>query len=335
MSNNSKNPAATASETTLQTAPPEAYADFIRIYMKWMGMDPKHIKYLEVEKPGITPYEYGEEAGAELYELIRNGLIFAAKRHNTYGNITPEFPQYGPFGKTGSMLYGQEFDEYVNQTWYNFLGRLKNPDKFMSYFQKKFEEEVKNDVGEYYKKCQLKFIEMRDNFYNMVVKEWESAYEEMDDDDEFADYLEKEKVKREKEYKRMKKAFEAEAQIVYPQLRTLVQRTAANTIEHARKGRIKVNKHFINFSDCEDGGTVPFNEEDINAGGRVTEAVLAINDIIERTHIALDKQNKIILVFMLLGFTNVEISKALSVSESTVSRRLKKIRTMLAQALEI
>lgn len=315
----------TAPQATPQTAPPEAYAAFVRIYMKWMGIDQDESKDLQ-----------GDEAKTEQYGLVRENVILAQKIHNTFISW-PEFPKYGPFGKPGSILYEDEFDEYVNGTWIKFSEEFEDLDKFVNYLQKQFEKNMENGLGEYLKKCQLKFNKMRKNFYNKVVAEWESKAETMNDED-FKNYMAEEQVKRKAEYDKMKKDFEIESMIIYPPLRKLILRSVLILMNQKRRNRISSKAKFVSLdvlAEDEEGGTTTFELEDKKADGRVIEEYFAKREVIVQVFKGLSAQDKKIFVRRMNKVTMDKIANELGMSKGTVSKRFTKIKDKLQEQLDI
>ena len=311
MSNDSKKPAATAPEITLQTAPPEAYAAFVRIYMEWM-----------------------EKEESEQLDLVEKSVYAAQKKHAAY---TPnaELPIYGYLDKKKFILYQEEFDSYVNEIWYKFLERFEDVDKFAVYLQNNFNKNIKKYSDEYIKKCQKGFENQVDRFLNQEQKRWELETENMNDT-QLDTYLKNEAAKMTTIIARMKKDFEAEAMIIYPSLRKLLRRPAQNMMEQLNKHKKNAAKGFVSIDETsEDGETPLLKFEDIKTDGRTVEAVLAINEILERTHITLDDPDDKILVLMMLGYNNKQISEQLDMKYYTVSKHIKKIRLMMSKALGI
>lgn len=90
--------------------PPEAYAAFIRLYLEWMEM-----------------------SADEQIEYARKNVAYAGKNQKKYANANEI-----PFNKSGHVMYGEEFDGYVNESWASFGERFTDVDKFAIYLEKNF-----------------------------------------------------------------------------------------------------------------------------------------------------------------------------------------------------
>lgn len=300
---NAKSRLANMQEKNKPQAPPEAYATFVRIYMDWI--------------------EKGEDEQVALVEES----VRAAKKvfdNAVYGG--KDVP-YSFFWKKGSILFGAEFDEYVNEVWATFLEKCSDVDQFAEYLQKDFNRNFSDK--NYLKKCQIQFNKMREKFLKRVFNKWDDDIKDMEDE-KIDKYLEEEKNKRIAEFAKMKKEFEDTTAICYPSLRLLLRRPAQNMMGRLREQSLNPRSIPIGFKTEETG---IYEIEDIAADGRSIEGGLAVQDIIDRTISSLDEQDKQIITMRMSGYKNTEIAKELGIAKSTVSNHIKKIISMVRAQL--
>lgn len=109
-------------------APPEAYAAFVRIYMDWM------------EKPveGKEP-ETEKRTAEDQRDLVRKSVWSANLNHKKFAKAGESF--------SNSILYGAEFDEYVDEVYVKFLEKCSDVDKFADYLEKDFKSRYKKFNG--------------------------------------------------------------------------------------------------------------------------------------------------------------------------------------------
>lgn len=121
------------------TAPPEAYAAFVRVYIKWMEND---------ENEQIALVEQSVRSAARLHR----GSAWGG---NSY--------KYSYFGKKGSILYEAEFDEYVSEVWATFLERCNDVSQFAEYLQKDFDKYMEKytqiSQEQKYENIKIEFLE--------------------------------------------------------------------------------------------------------------------------------------------------------------------------------
>lgn len=304
MSNTSKTPAVP------ETAPPEAYAAFVRIYMDWLGRTEDEQIAL-VEKSVRSAERANVRFGGMGFLTQRNGIIY------------------------GNCLYGAEFDEYVNEVWAVFLEECDDVDKFAVYLQKSFERKWSDgNAKEYMRKCQDKFDKMRDKFIDEKSEEWADKAENLEGD-ELKKYLEEELEKFKEEFEKMKSDFEDNVVELYPSLRTLLRRPAQNMISRNRNSERRARKSVsLNAGiRSKEGGKLPLDIEDETGNGLAVEEQLALQDIMDRTVAALSEEDAEIFKMKMEGYKNTEIAEKLGIANSTVTNRIKKIMSVLSNLL--
>jgi len=100
----------TLSPESQSSAPPAAYAAFVRLYLEWIEMSED-----------------------EQIEYARKNVVYAGKNHKRYANTTVM-----PFNKSGHEMYGEEFDGYVNEAWASLGEHFTNVDAFAVYLEKNY-----------------------------------------------------------------------------------------------------------------------------------------------------------------------------------------------------
>lgn len=92
------------------SAPPEAYAAFIRLYLEWMEMSED-----------------------EQIEYARKNVAYAGKNHKKYANSDGK-----RFSKSSDMMYDEEFDGYVSEAWASLGEHFTEVDAFAVYLETKY-----------------------------------------------------------------------------------------------------------------------------------------------------------------------------------------------------
>lgn len=276
------------------TAPPEAYAAFVRIYLEWMERD-------EEEK----------------IALVERSVNNAAREHRKF---VPNIGYSQFLLKKGfTTMYGADFDEYVNEVWAIFLENCADVDSFAVYLQKDFE------------KAAREYDKMRDSFLDDVFKEWNSVTVGMSNQ-QLDKFFKSELVKRMKEFEAKKDNFE-KRHSGYPKLTKLLRRPAQNMMGRLYREQRKASRGISLDADDINTDTKP-EIEDKTEHGLLVEEDLVVRDYIERVKKKLDKMDEKILDDIISGASQTEIADELGVSNAAVSKRMKKIRAIMQDMIQ-
>lgn len=284
----------TASQIAPQTVPPEAYAAAVRIYMDWM-----------------------EREVSDQVDLVKKNVRAAGRSHSLIVSSSG-LSTYGFFGQKGSILYGAEFEEYVNQVWIDFTTKCSDVDKFANYLQKEFNKRWSRNPAAYLKKCQKRFNQMRENFLKKVFAEWDLATQSLNGK-ALNDYLNDQYAKRSAEFEAMKKRFEES--VLYPSLGLLLRKPAQNMISRQRYA-IKNSAEDIDSLDEKSMDIMPFEER------------IDIQDIIDWTLATFSEQDKKIFELWVSGYKITEIAEELGKANSTVSTHLQNIISKIRNQIQ-
>ena len=299
-------------------APPEAYAAFLRIYLEWAGQDE-----------------------AEQRALVERSVNNAARLHSTY-RLDEDYSQFS-FRKGFTTMYGENFEDYVNTVWVNFLEWCSDIDRFAEYLQKNFDRNMSKE--DYAQRCQLLFDKMVDNFIKRAEKEWNETIDKRlgkkkDKDKEAEEKLPKELLedldadceRRCAELLKIKKRFYETTSLGYPSLRLLLRRPAQNKMESSYKKQQKASQNVSLEADTSEEGLV-LEIEDKTKHGLLVEDELVMLDCIERAKKRLDERSKKILDDKIAEVSQKETAKELGMSSAAVSKRVEKIRNIVRSVI--
>lgn len=120
-----------------QTAPPEAYAAFVRLYMEWK-----------------------KQEESEQLDLVKKNV---SRAHNQYRRFSGRDDL---LSEGGYKLHTADFDEYVNEVWVDFLRKCEDADEFAVYLQKDFERKLAKRKR-FFDKMEARFLEIENAVANM------------------------------------------------------------------------------------------------------------------------------------------------------------------------
>lgn len=299
------------------TAPPEAYAAFVRIYLEWMERD---------EEEKITLVERSVNNAAKLqrmYALNKNYSQFLLKKGYT-------------------TLYGADFEDYVNEVWVKFLEACSDVDQFAVYLQENFDKNMLKT--NYHKHCQLQFNRMVDNFIKRAEKDWKKAIEKYDaehkDEDkkpeeelpqELEDYLDDDCAKRCAELAKIKKEFDETTAVGYPSLWLLLRRPAQNMMGRLLRNQSAASQTISIEVEAEDQKRCEF--PDVGTDGIKVEDELALQDFIDHIRNVLDEKDREIFDLKASDYSQKEIAEKMGVSNAAISKRMKKIKDTVYKAM--
>lgn len=286
-----------------KTAPPEAYAAFVRIYTEWMEKGLSEQMKL-VEKSVRTAHKVHSRS-------IAKHKIQANKNNDSFSS-GGEFYTNSFFGRGGPALYGAEFDEYVNEVWASFSENNADVDGFAVYLQKDLERKLKD----YAKQRDIFLRELDDRFRKIDLDITNMSDEEADK------YLDDKYVELSAEIDKWKKKHDVTD---FSSLDTLLRRPAQNMMAQLMNDLMLAIK----------GGNI-VSETNNNTDGRVVEGLLVDKDMLERVLETFSPDDKKIFELWDFGLNGTEIAEKMNMSNGTISNRLmKKILPKIGQLFGI
>lgn len=294
--------------------PPEVYHAYFLLTMKWLGMEEnEHLEFVK--------------------KATKRGARQQARWNGTF------LPPY--FDRGNSTLFGFEFDEYLSEAWIDFLDKFQISDKYktddltgltkneiyeepiINKFIEYLEEEHRSSANDYEKKLK----DMEQKFENETFEELDSLIEKYADlsDDEFEKLTDELLNRKLGELQKERERVQEKEHGPYIPLEFILMNAIRNKVERESYW----SKKGFSIDPLDDGSETPLLSRLEDQGAGVEEKTLT-KDIVQSAIKELDDINKKIVDLISQGYKQKDIAKELGISDAAVSKRMKKIREVIA-----